>query len=516
VKSLKEWGGRFGFLGNSDGANRLNSFLFHSILLASSLLVSYVILSRAGVHLFAVALGGIFFGTIYTVVSFGNLMVPFLVWILSICGFRFLFSVQTAGLPDLYLDRIALIWLVLVFFVKYFAENRKFRGPFTLEWLLVANGLYVLLLIYIKDMRVFHDWTMSYFIPYAAFFFAKNLVTSKRDIRKFLWVLLALVSYYDITSVAEKFSLHFLVWPKYILDDPIFIGRSNGPFMHAPLFGTVIAMMVPVHLYFIATVRSNLAKVLLYLGLAMGFAGLYFTYTRGSWLAGVGAILVVAFLNRRHFLKIVAPVLVVVPVVAILFLGLASDKFMKARVENEDTIGGRLGTLVTALKVWQANPIFGIGLNQYRYELDNYIAPVELPIIGTVQVRQFRNNPPHDIYISRLAETGLVGIILEWSIYLAVFMTFLRHYRRQRLGDKFAIYILPIFAGVFVAYLIGGLAIEYRFFSVVGTLFFSCAGILHGYRPEEDMDEENPDRAGSLMSSSNPSSSNQVDRTHVS
>jgi hypothetical protein len=486
LNGWKELGGLSRFLTDPRQIARLNSILIYALLIGGSLFASYFILSKMGMQLFMMAVIGVFFGTIYTVISFGNLMIPFLVWILSVFGFRFLWSIQTPGLPDLFLDRMTMIWLSVVFFVKFFAEKRKFRGPYLLDIFMLINMLYIAIFIYVVDMSPFHDWTMSYLIPYAAFFFAKNLVTTNKEIRRFLWALLILSIYYNITSIAEKLGLDLLIWPKYILYNKPFWGRSNGPFRHAPLFGTVIGMMIPMNLYFLATVKTRTLKILLNLSLMMGFAGLYFTYTRGSWLAGIMALLVVAFLNRRHYLKMILPALVVAPFVAIMFLGIGQDKFMKERVENEDTLGSRLGTIVTATKVWQANPVFGVGINQYRKILDDYVEPLDLPVIGVVTISQFRHNPPHDIYFAFLAEAGAVGVALQGTIYFLILRTFLMKYRWRKKGDYFSEYILPVFGGVFAGYLAGGLAINYVYFSVVGTLFYSCAGIMYGYQQEEN------------------------------
>ncbi len=482
---LAKLGSLPGFLRDPRQVARLNSYLLFTILLGGSLFASYVIVSRTGMEVFLMAVVGISLGTIYTVISFGNLMIPFLVWIASVLGFRFLWSIQAPVLPDLFLDRMTMVWLMVVFAVKFMAEKRKFRGPHLLDLLLLVNALYLVIGIYILGSTSFHDWTMSILVPYSAYFFAKNLATTNKNIRWFLWTLLILVIYYNFTSIAEKLDINFLIWPKYILVEGKFSGRSNGPFVHAPLFGTVIGMMIPIHLYFIVTVRNRLLKGFLLLSLMVGFAGLYFTYTRGSWLAGILALGTVVFLNRRQFLKFLMPAVVVAPLVAVMFLGIGQDKFMKERVENEDTFGSRLGTFVTAIKVWRANAIFGVGFDQYKNVLEDFVEPVDLPVIGTITFRQFRHNPPHDIYISYLAETGIVGAFLQGSIYFLILRAFLVKYAWRKDGDYFAIYILPIFGGVFVGYLVGGLAIDYKYFSVVGTLFYSCAGILYGYQRED-------------------------------
>jgi O-antigen ligase len=179
----------------------------------------------------------------------------------------------------------------------------------------------------------------------------------------------------------------------------------------------------------------------LYFGLFLGFAGLYFTYTRGSWLAGIMALIVAVILNRKHFGRLILPAVILAPMVAILFLGIGQDKFMKQRVENEDTLGSRLGTFVTATKVWRANPVFGVGIHQYRTIINDYIEPLNLPVIGVVTVSQFRDNPPHDIYVSFLAETGAVGVLLQGAIYFMILRIFLLKYRWRWIGDKFCFFL---------------------------------------------------------------------------
>lgn len=455
------------------------------LLLLGSLLLSHLITSRFGVQVLVLAIAGLLFTALFSIISFRNLFIPFVVWILSIGGFRFLFTVQSPVLPDLYLDRIMMIWLTAVFLVKFFAEKKTLRGPFLLDYFVLFLVVYILMHVVFLKMVAFHEWTMSYLIPGCAYFFAKNVVTKYRQVRGLLWALLALLTYYGITSIAEKYRIEWLIWPKYILWEDYFVGRSDGPFMHAPLFGTVIGMMLPINLYFIATVRSSALKIILYINLALGMAGLFFTYTRGSWLAGIMALIAMIVLNHRQYLKLVLPAAILFPILAVNTLSLGQDKFMMERIENENTFGSRFGIMATTTKVWRDHPVFGVGFYQYRFVMGDYVDPVNVPGLGLIRVSQFRHVPPHDIFFAYLAETGLVGAFLQGGIYFLVFRTVVRHYRRRDSEDEFTSQILPVFAGLFLGYLVGGLAIDYKFFSMVGTLFYTCAGILYGYRREE-------------------------------
>ena len=173
-------------------------------------------------------------------------------------------------------------------------------------------------------------------------------------------------------------------------------------------------------------------------------------------------------------------------VVAVAVLGLAQDKFMKDRLENEDTIGARLGTAVTAMRMWRDYPVFGVGFFQYHNLRENYIEPVEIPGMPVIRFVFFRKNAIHDIYLGPLAETGIVGTAMQFAIYWLVFRAFLRKYALRKRGDDFADLVVPVFAGLLVGYMVGGLVIDYRFFSVVGTLFMVSAGIIEGYRQDEN------------------------------
>jgi hypothetical protein len=463
------------------GASRLFSILGHVLVFGLALFGSNLLVERFGFQLFIILLIVAFVGSIYAILSFRNMSIPFAVWILSIGGFKFLLAVQVPGLPDLYLDRVAMIWLTLIFMVKFFAEGRSFKRPYLVDGLIILHGSYILLRIYTNDMQYFHLWTVAYLTPYSAYFLAKNIVQDAHRTRLLLRLLLILSIYYNITSVAEKFDIDFLLWPRYMVTEhEVFKGRSSGPFRQAPLFGTVLGLLLPIHLYFMAEARNKILRYALFLSLGLGFAGLYFTYTRGSWLAGFAALATVLVLNWRRYLKMVGPFLVLVPVLAFLVLGASQDTVLKERVENQNTLDARVGTLATAIRVWQDNPVFGVGFFQYQHVREDYIRALEVPVLGTIRFTNFRHNSIHDIYLGPLAEEGLFGFGLQMAIFIILIRTFLRKYR-NRADDHFGNLMMPVLAGICAGYLAGGIAIDYRFFSVTGTLFYMSAGIIYGY-----------------------------------
>ncbi len=478
-------------LGDPRTNARLYSLIGTGLLFCIVLAGSYIILPRLGIQRFTFALIGTVFGLIYLVISFKTLAVPFYLTIFAIGGLRFIWSIQAPFLPDLYLDRIMLLWLLLVFMVKFFAEGKWPKGPYGLDWLLLAHGLYLLARIWAYGFVAFNPWTRSVLVPYLIYFFAKNIIDTKEKIRGLYIALLILGLYYAITSVAEKFNINSLLYPTYMRYAVTeYIGRSNGPFLNPGIFGNTMGMILPINLYFINTIKSRIMKVLLMLNMMLSFVGLYFTYTRGAWMCSLAGLAVVVLLNRKYYLRTLLPVGLLVMIVGLGVLGTGRDTFMKQRVENEDTIGARLGTAVTALRVWKDNPFLGCGSFRYPVVRENYVEPVNIPGFKTIRFVQFRKNAIHDMYLGPLAEDGLVGVGMMFGIYFMILRVYVRKFRWRKHGDHFAVFIIPLFTGVLVSYLVGGFTQSFRHATIMGTMLMMTAGIANGYTPEETRPED--------------------------
>ena len=93
-------------------------------------------------------------------------------------------------------------------------------------------------------------------------------------------------------------------------------------------------------------------------------------------------------------------------------------------VTSDDTItsDGRIQLWSVAWKMWQEHPVLGVGIGQYRAVADQYV-------FGGVA------NIAHNTYLSFLAETGLVGLVVFISLPLAIFIRVLRS---RRHGNPFA------------------------------------------------------------------------------
>lgn len=423
---------------------------------------------------------------IYAAISFRSLLVPFLVLIASVSLLRFLWAVHVPLLPDMFLDRVSLVWLLVIFFSMSIYLRKPLRGPFALDILMIMHATYIFIRVMATDPRNIALWVASLVTPYLVFFLAKNIVLTRRQIRIVLILLGILSFYYLATSIFEKFHIDALLYPTIMREPhPIAVGRSSGPFRGPGMFGDTMAMVLPVYLYFMSQARNRIYKIGLGLIFLLGAVGIYFTYTRGSWLCAILAIGMVVATGRKAYLRYVLPALFLVPVIGVTVIGVQQDKFLAERVGNKATAESRAGNLVTGLRLWRDYPLFGCGSYQFQEYSDIYIDPVELPIYGTVRVTQFRGSPAHDMYLGPLAEDGIVGMLLQLLIHAVILRVSVQKLKLREQGDHFATYILPLFFGIYTVYLFGGLIISFRHFAVIGSLYYMAAGITYGYRPED-------------------------------
>jgi O-antigen ligase len=88
----------------------------------------------------------------------------------------------------------------------------------------------------------------------------------------------------------------------------------------------------------------------------------------------------------------------------------------------------------------------------------------------------------HDIYLGRLAEEGLVSVLMLFGFSFQIFRAGLFKWRRKLKDKWFNHDTLTLFAAIMVCFHIGGMVIDYRYFDLINVFYFLLAGIIYGYR----------------------------------
>ena len=460
--------------------------------------LSWLLLGRAGLSTVMTLLGVSVVGTVLSYISWRNMALLVFLWLFTMSGFRSYAMIYMPFLPDISLERVMALWILILFSLRLLMRRDNLQGPYTVDILLTLHVLYLLAnVMYIGNKHYVHEWTISALSPMIGYLIGKHMMRWDKDVRSLFIVFFLILIYYYIQSIAQKFNLDFLIWPKAILNEykgmwPA--GRSRGPFLHPPLFGQMMAMFMMVQFFFFYRVKMRLARTLVLLSIGLSGLGLLFTYTRGPWLAAVVGVITLGVLRPRYRQLIATLGVLVVVAGFVGVLQLANSDLLQNRFTDMHTIDNRVAAASAALRMWRDHPLLGIGWFNWESVYPLYRRGEEIPLYGYVARHAGKGVVIHDIYWGRLAEEGLVSISLLFASLGLIWLRFRRLWARAHDSDWLSRDGLAVVAGIFVAYLVGGMVIDYRYFDLVTAVPYLLAGILMGYEMPEHPPPPDPYR----------------------
>lgn len=448
--------------------------------------IAWFLVSRAGFDTVLALAGMIVVGTIVSYFAWRNLVVLVCIWLFSMSGFRAFFLLPMPLMPDLSLERVITIWLVILFAFRLIMRRDTLRGPWLLDVVLLLHTLYIAAnVMYIGHRESLHHWALSSLSPLIGYMLGKQITSRDSDVRFVYLFLFVVMIYYFVQSIAQKFSLNFLIWPPGILDlyqGAWPYGRSRGPFLHPPLFGQVMAMVLPFQFYLYFRMRSVAGRAWVLLAIVLGVFGLLYTYTRAPWIAAAAGLLTLGLLRPGYRQLLGGMGLVVVITAALGLLQLAGSDLLAERVSNTASISSRLAAFSGALRMWLDHPLFGIGWFNWHDVYPDYIRGEEIPFYGYISRHIARYAVIHDMYLGRLAEEGIVSIVLLTAALLLFWRRFRQLWGQVHESDWLNRDGLATIAAVFVVYAVGGAAIDFRYFDLVNVIPYFLGGIMMGYR----------------------------------
>lgn len=453
--------------------------------------LSWFLLGRASMTAVVAVLGVGVVGAVLSYISWRNMALLVALWLFTMSGFRAFAMLRMPVLPDISLERVIGVWIVVLFSVRLIMRKDTVKGPYTIDALLFLHTAYVLAnVMFIGNQIRMHEWMMSSVSPFAAYLIGKNILRRDSDIRYLLFFLLLVTIYYYIQSIAQRYGWDFLIWPRGILDREKGLwpmGRSRGPFLHPPLFGQVMGMVMLVQFYFFFRIKGGLWRSLLMVSIVLSGLGIMFTYTRAPWVAAAAGIATMAILRPRYRQLTVSLAVVVAILLFFTNVRFEDEKYLQERVGNTRTIENRLAAASAAVRMWRDHPVLGVGYFNWNKEYWRYQRGEEIPFYGYVPRTAARRVVPHDMYWSRLAEEGLVSLALLWAAIGVGFVRFRRLWNVVPERSWLNRDGLALFAAIYVCYLLGGAFIDFRYFDLVNALPYMLAGILYGYQvPEHD------------------------------
>jgi O-antigen ligase len=260
----------------------------------------------------------------------------------------------------------------------------------------------------------FYDRT---FIPMCIYFIVRLISPREQKLKLLvpiaLYLVLTQVTIGTLAWIAP--SLLRSVWLTYVGERTIGSLGSPGVYTTTLIFGGVFL------LYTATKMKPGWKRNFLFFSFLASVFGVLITFSRASWLAGILLLLFVFVQNPKFLIRMTIKFLPIILILGGAFM-VSQIKHAEARFYSEDSAHSalsRLPVLVAAYRMFEQKPIFGWGYGNFdRYDrqfqgrFGDLVNPVEKDLTS------------HNVYLTMLAEQGLVGLTLSLApVILLLFKT---------------------------------------------------------------------------------------------
>ncbi len=404
-----------------------------------------------------------------------NIRLLFYAWVVALPFAQH--SLSNLGFANLYIDRILLVYLLLLCLVHLLTRKITFARLSAVEFLMVAFTV-VCLVSAIKshslDRVGFALLLSAYVLPFVAYYLTKTFIQTADHAGTLSVVITYLVLYLSYVGICEQV-YPALVFPSYITDPQYIIsnvGRSVGPFLEPVGYGTglVFGWLFSVYLFFTTNSFRNPNKILALLAILIAPIAMFFTYTRAVWgglILALGILFVLYPCGKRLFGGLLASGLIV-------FMLLHTVQLSKSEgsvedVVERDTIYFRISLAEAGLKMFWEKPVVGVGYLQAGREFTPYFDPV-----GTSTVAD-EGTLIHNTFVNVLVELGVVGFVPFVCILVYILKDGVVLYRDSIADRKVA----TMFFAACAAFIFAAMG-NNMYYVFAHVLFFSMAGMVKG------------------------------------
>jgi O-antigen ligase len=289
------------------------------------------------------------------------------------------------------------------------------------------------------------NWMFTFFQLLILLWLASELLTPERQhftMRVFIAASVASALYaYSEAHLVEEFSY------AYGLNRGV--GFADDQNSLALYLST--AFVFAVYLHRRSTSRwSNLIYPPVYVALIMGVVG---TVSRAGFLTLVLTLLLLAVFwmsngrikdRRRIIIPVLTLAFAAVYLVPGIYWTIMENTIFSPEMKNEGNFGNRSALIEAGAEVWKDYPIQGVGIGRFREVSRFYLSSENYRVFRSVA---------HNLYITLLAETGLVGFLLFMGwIAASMIQLYLTMVRRDPVYSPLAtmwmiVFIIFLFKG---------------------------------------------------------------------
>jgi len=261
-------------------------------------------------------------------------------------------------------------------------------------------------------------------------------INDKRKLRLVIWTLLIAGVFMGTISVFQSLTSTFnsFYWGYGGWTESSTGGVSNhrvaGPYGNPNAYSQALVMLVPLALDRLWHEKKTASRVLAGYVLAVSTLSIFFTYSRNGFLTLLLTLAFLIVMRRPSFVPLVLSGLLVVLLIQFLpasYVDRIATLFQfstgSANQVADESFRGRISENTAALMMFKDNPLFGVGLDNFQENYQNYSRQ-----IGLDSRREERS--PASFYLELLSEQGLIGTTIFFVFMVYIFRGLWKAYRQ--------------------------------------------------------------------------------------
>ena len=207
-----------------------------------------------------------------------------------------------------------------------------------------------------------------------------------------------------------------------------------------------------VFLFYLITIsKSPFVRLFASAGLVVTFLGVFYTVSRTGMILLAVALVMIFYLNSKFKYRLHITYISTIALLVLMVFSSSIFPFVLGIVPSishgTDTMGLRYALWDAAWQMWQDHPLSGVGIGMFPGQLRFYPNPKYL---GYFQ----KGLVAHNMYLSMLAETGIIGFGLFITLLINSFQNF---WRAGSIEDPAIKSLVNIWLTIFVVILLGGM-----------------------------------------------------------
>jgi putative inorganic carbon (HCO3(-)) transporter len=318
----------------------------------------------------------------------------------------------------------------------------------------------------VQGMVKFQKYAENSLFAFVIVFFLQRPTSLKRV----LWSLLVagiftagLTVFQNLTSTFSSNYAGFAQW-EYSSTNGSTNYRAAGLYGNANAYAQSLIVLVPIALDRVWHEKRTLTRAVAVVALTVCTLAIFFTYSRNGFVTLVFTLGFLIAMRRPNIMP-----LAITGVLALLLLQFMPATYSErlstlfqfsssspTSVISDQSFRGRMSENIAALQMFQDNPLFGVGLDNFEVNYQDYSRKIGLDPRRTARA-------PASFYLELLSEQGLVGT----TVFLFFIVMVFRSLWRAR--NLFALLSMEDEAHLTLAYISGLLGYMFFYISKSGS-----------------------------------------------